>query len=486
MSNGVLGYILPAATIGAGALIVRPQRGFFPAGGKPIIAQATIRERSHDELEITDHPIENNAAITDHAFKRPAEVTIEFGWSNSASPSGGLVGQAIGAVTTAIGGLAPVLPAIGPTISAAQSILRGNSQSQIKALYQQLLDLQVARVPFSIYTGKRKYKDMLFRSLSVETDAKTENLLLITAQCRQVILVQVRTVTIGAPASDQADPGKTGAVTDVGSQQCKPAADFVPDAGSFSAAGNSLQSSLSGATQLISQLPGGIPGLPSALQGALAGLPENLASMTESITEITSSIGLPSTIPFPVEGAQSMSISLGSAAASAQAGLTGALEALPATLASAQGALGTVLKQLPSLVAQLPEVISTLPDVLSTISEQISSMVSKIPQVLDQVTGQVSGIVSSDSNLMRFVWNPESSSWVIGVADSLGAPMVSGIPMVPGTDLLSQFKYLRIGSGVQMVTKMPGAPEAVPQYGDLATSPLYVAGPRSAGVFAGP
>ena len=57
--------------------------GFMPALIMPrrrniggIYAQITIEEQHTDEVQITDHPIEQGAPVSDHAFKRPISVTI--------------------------------------------------------------------------------------------------------------------------------------------------------------------------------------------------------------------------------------------------------------------------------------------------------------------------------------------------------------------------------------------------------------------------
>ncbi len=45
-------------------------------GGFPI--DLAVMETHSDEVEITDHPVEVGADMTDHAKRRPGEVTIEF------------------------------------------------------------------------------------------------------------------------------------------------------------------------------------------------------------------------------------------------------------------------------------------------------------------------------------------------------------------------------------------------------------------------
>lgn len=212
-----LGFVLPVLSIGLGAISIRPKRGFFPASGAvgPLVARATLREVHRDTLEITDHPIEQGAAISDHAFKRPAEVVIECGWSNTPSLPGGIRG----ATTALIGGAIPAAGAalaLLDTIGTVKTLLNGDGVDQVRATYQQLLELQSSRIPFDIYTGKRVYKNMLFRELTTTTDMATENSLLITATCRQVILVATRTISLPINTSAQAAPAKTTPTTDLG------------------------------------------------------------------------------------------------------------------------------------------------------------------------------------------------------------------------------------------------------------------------------
>jgi hypothetical protein len=62
--------------------------------------------------------------------------------------------------------------------------------------------------------------------------------------------------------------------------------------------------------------------------------------------------------------------------------------------------------------------------------------------------------------------------WVLDIADSLGNPLVQGIPLVTGADLLAQFAYLGIAGQLRVQTD--NDPDAVPVFGNLgATSHLY-------------
>lgn len=211
MSNP-FGYVLAGAVIGLESVLIRPRRGMGP-----LVAQVTIEESHKDELEITDHPVEQGASITDHSFKRPAEVTIICGWSNS--PGGG------GAIAGLPGGVQAGLFGI-------QSALQGANISQVKEVYQKLLKLQADRIPFDVYTGKRVYSNMLLRSLQVHTDKASENSLAVTAVCRQIIMVSTQTVNISsAPASEQQSPESTMPTTNSGTKRLLPAPYYIGSGG---------------------------------------------------------------------------------------------------------------------------------------------------------------------------------------------------------------------------------------------------------------
>lgn len=146
-------------------------------------AYVTLREQHHDELVITDHPVEQGAAISDHAYKKPAEVVLTIGWSNS-------------------------------SLSSITSLQFGNYSSYV---YKNLLTLQASRTLFDLSTGKRRYTNMLIQSIGVTTDANTENSLIATIHCREVIVVQTTSTTL-QPAANQSDPQKTAAITNSGTK----------------------------------------------------------------------------------------------------------------------------------------------------------------------------------------------------------------------------------------------------------------------------
>lgn len=230
------GFINVGLQIGLDTILVKPKRGLFNIVGgdgsslPDIIAHATIEEIPIDEMEITEHPIEQGAAIADHAFKRPAEITLHIAWSNSPNKDAGLVSAAVSGAATSNAAARRVANAAGIAVAGAQAFtmvqasMNGSAIGQMKDIYNKLLKLQANKAIFDLYTGKRLYNNMMCRSLSAPTDYKTENSLFVTMVCRQLIIVNTETVQL--PKSVQANPAETASPVNNGIIAATPSKDL--------------------------------------------------------------------------------------------------------------------------------------------------------------------------------------------------------------------------------------------------------------------
>jgi hypothetical protein len=153
----------------------KPISSFFSLGANRAIGEIrgyiTITESTTDSLEITQQPVQRGAMIADHSFLKPVTFSAQ--------------------------------------IQFAPGIL-GN----IADLYQDLIDLQATRQPFTITTPTRIYKNMLFQTLTKVTDKKTENVLAINASFTQILIVSVSVGLI--PRIVQKNPGATGGTEQAG------------------------------------------------------------------------------------------------------------------------------------------------------------------------------------------------------------------------------------------------------------------------------
>ncbi len=147
-----------------------------------IVANVTISEQHNDDLVITEHPVEQGAAITDHAYKQPAIVVIRAAWSNSDPAS-------------------------------------GDDPNYVNRVYADLLALQESRILFDVYTGKRAYNNMLLRGISVQTDRRTESSLVATLFCRQLVVVESVSVIVSTNPEVQEFPEETQPTIPSGQKQ---------------------------------------------------------------------------------------------------------------------------------------------------------------------------------------------------------------------------------------------------------------------------
>lgn len=188
------GFILSAGQIAASNLLTKKTDRSI--GG--IVAHVTVEEDEHDEVQITDQPVERGSPITDHAYVLPQEVTVHAMWSKSGQ-SLSLIGQAFDVI----------------------------------GVYQKLLNTMRTLTLIDVITGKRIYRNMLIKSMRQNTTVETENALDLTLVLREVILVGTQVTTLG-PAADSAaqkDPASTAPVQNAGNQQLTPGTNFNPQAG---------------------------------------------------------------------------------------------------------------------------------------------------------------------------------------------------------------------------------------------------------------
>jgi hypothetical protein len=145
-----------------------------------IVAQCTIRESYRLDMTVTEHPIENGANISDHAYLRPREIEIEVGWDGT----------------------------------------QGNPSD----FFNQLKQLQSQRMPFTAYTDRDIIENLLVVGIATITDQRTAYSFMALVRCRQVNLVSTQSTVISpqqGQAATQFQPSTT-AQNDRGTQTLLP------------------------------------------------------------------------------------------------------------------------------------------------------------------------------------------------------------------------------------------------------------------------
>lgn len=142
-----------------------------------IIPDLIIEESTTDQNELTSHPVQSGASITDHKYRKPTTLKLTMMQS-------------------------------------------GDTQTDLAGKYKSLLDLQNGTDFFDVTTPKRIYKNMQIKSLACTTDNKTENVLSITAELQEVVIVSV-SVTNVPPRKNHKKPAKTGKTEKTGTKKAK-------------------------------------------------------------------------------------------------------------------------------------------------------------------------------------------------------------------------------------------------------------------------
>ncbi|WP_379208445.1 phage baseplate protein [Paenibacillus sp. GCM10012303] len=127
---------------------------------------AFLKMTHTSRLEITEHPVQTGAAITDHAFRQPRELTMEVGMSNVAT-------------------------------SFVPGQFSGGYSRSVQA-FKVLKDLQDLRVPIQVHTRLGLYQNMLVEVLSAPDDYTTFDGLRCTVTFREILVAQVATISISA------------------------------------------------------------------------------------------------------------------------------------------------------------------------------------------------------------------------------------------------------------------------------------------------
>lgn len=157
-----------------------------------IVPSVVISEKHIDATEVTEHPVAIGAPVSDHAYDRPAEVTMELGFAGGGSLIDGVDTTSIFDVDTGLSlGTSPA------------------------AIYQELLELRKKKEPFAVTTGKRQYQNMLIRAIEVLTEKTSENVLMVTLTLRELLITETDKVST-TPAEKMKYPQDTAGVSNTG------------------------------------------------------------------------------------------------------------------------------------------------------------------------------------------------------------------------------------------------------------------------------
>jgi len=191
---------------------------------------ATVEELHVSDVDVTEHPVEEGTAITDHIRARADVVRLTCMISNQPielpqSQADGVTkekktakfdkGPPSGLVGVTGGGL------VGGAIAGGIGSLLGLNEGAISAdgfspdfnragdVYAELLAIKNEGRLFDIETTLRTYESMALVSLEVPRSAENGQGLQFTAVARQVLVVSTETVDLPDPAVNRAVPNNS-------------------------------------------------------------------------------------------------------------------------------------------------------------------------------------------------------------------------------------------------------------------------------------
>lgn len=142
----------------------------LPTAQTVYVFDAVFRAGHEQRLTKTKHPVQTGANISDHAYVEPARVVLELGMSDAMDSF--TPGQWTG------------------------------SPSKSVSAYQIMLAMQFARVPLTLTTRLRTYKNMVIVSLTPEDTVKTIAALRMRVEFEEIFAATTQTVPASARPQD--------------------------------------------------------------------------------------------------------------------------------------------------------------------------------------------------------------------------------------------------------------------------------------------
>jgi hypothetical protein len=152
------------------SLIFKPRKAKIGT----LTLDASISESHESTNDVTTHPIESGALITDHVIKKPQTIRIEGIVSNTP------IGFGLKQLTAFAGKTLPFPREAGPAQEA----------------YETLMRLRESKTPITVVTALQEYDDMVIESLTFPRDAGSGDALRFTANLVQVQVVDIKTETL--------------------------------------------------------------------------------------------------------------------------------------------------------------------------------------------------------------------------------------------------------------------------------------------------
>jgi hypothetical protein len=157
---------------------------------------ATTNETHEASAEVTEHPVERGADISDHARKNLDAITLQVVVSNQPIRQ---PGTQMDGVQSEQRGLEISDPTTGLVLATANVLAFDGEFDRVRTVYGELLRLMEESVVVGIITSLREYENMLLRRVSPIREASTGDSLRCTVEATEVRIVDSEVVDVPDP-----------------------------------------------------------------------------------------------------------------------------------------------------------------------------------------------------------------------------------------------------------------------------------------------
>lgn len=165
-------------------------------GGEASIAfDATVRDSHIASATITEHPVEDGVAISDHIRPDLDRVTLQVVVSNTpiSSPTDhadGVTGRQTSVELTGVD---------GETAARALVLAFDGTLTRVRSVYEELLRLMSSGTLVNVITSLREYEGMAIANVSPVREAASGNALVAGVEFKQVRIVESEIVAAPEP-----------------------------------------------------------------------------------------------------------------------------------------------------------------------------------------------------------------------------------------------------------------------------------------------
>lgn len=148
------------------------------------VFDAVLSLEHEDDMTVTHHPVQTGSDISSHAYVEPAELTLYVLMSDVAAQ----------------------YTAENQTKPPYVQTWTGNPSKSVSA-YQQMLALRTARVPLTITTRLRMYRNMLITKISAREDEKTIKGARFRLHLREIFVGSTQDIPVSSRPNDTQSTG---------------------------------------------------------------------------------------------------------------------------------------------------------------------------------------------------------------------------------------------------------------------------------------